>query len=115
MIGFPGHIATVQDFQNLLNDTEFKDQALQKLQDIQDFDDRVVLRAVEPVDPDNPESEWITEEIENPNPLHRQKGFAEWIDVVKLSAEVQGMKVSEILSRYSKEEIEKTADVAVRT
>lgn len=108
-------IATKEDFENLLNDPDFKDAALESLEQLQDYDDRAVTRAVKHVDPDNPESEWITEEIENPNPLHRQKGFVEWMDIVKLNAEVQGVKVSEILSRYSKEEIEKTADVVVRT
>jgi len=115
MIGFPKHIATVEDFQNLLNDSDFKEQALEKLQELQDFDDRVVTRAVEPVNPDKPDGEWVTEEIENPFPVHRQKGFEEWLGLVKLNAESQDKKVSEITSEYSQSEINATADVVVLT
>jgi hypothetical protein len=115
MIGFPKHIATVEDFQNLLNDEDFKEQALEKLQQLQDFDDRVVTKAVEPVDTNKPDGDWVTEEIENPLPVHRQKGFDEWLDVVKLNAESQGKKVSELTAEYTPAEIEKTADVVVLT
>lgn len=107
MKGFPQIIATPNDFENLLNTPEFQDQALMKLQELQDHDDRTVTRATsELVDPDNPESDFIVEEIENPSPLHRQRGFSEWMDVVRLNAETQGVRVSEITEEYSEEQIE---------
>jgi hypothetical protein len=106
MQGFPKHIATKQDFENLLNDKEFKEEALIKLQELQDFDDRTATKAVKQETPDDPMSDWITEEIENPSPIHRQYGFKEWMDLVKLNAEVQGVKVSELTDEYSKNEIE---------
>lgn len=99
-------INTKQDFENLLKEPDFKDNALNELQQLQDFDDRTVTRAVKQKDPDDPMSDWITEEIENPLPLHAQKGFKEWMDVVKLNAEIKEVKVSELTKEYSKKQIE---------
>lgn len=90
-------ITTRQDFENLLSDEDSREEALGELQTLQDFDDRTVTRA--------------TEEIENPYPLHAQRDFKEWLDVVELNAkhtcgnksiEVRKQK---ILSKYSIEEI----------
>jgi hypothetical protein len=106
MKGFPQIIATPNDFENLLNTPEFQDQALMKLQELQDHDDRTVTRATTPIDPEDPESDFNTEEIENPSPLHRQRGFSEWMDIVRLNAETQGVRVSEITGEYSEEQIE---------
>jgi len=75
MIGYPQVIATVQDFQNLLDDPDFREQVLIELQTLQDFDDRGVTMAIKPLNPEDPESEFETVIIENPNPVHRQKGF----------------------------------------
>ncbi|MBZ2166283.1 hypothetical protein [Methanobacterium spitsbergense] len=113
MHGYPQVIATVQDFENLLSDKEHKEQALNDLQNLQDFDDRGVTMAVKPLDPDKPDGEWETKIIENPNPIHRQKGFEQWIDVVTLNAEhtlqkkeTIDSKVDTILNSYPVEEIE---------
>ena len=79
----PNLIATSTDFENLLNDENFREEALEKLQELQDHDDRTVTRAVEPIDPEDPESDWKVEEIENPLPLHKQKGSVNgwmWLD-----------------------------------
>jgi hypothetical protein len=97
-------ISVKQDFINLIE--KDKDTVVDELTSLQDFDDRTATLAVEPVNPDDPEGEWVTEEIENPLPLHRQKGFEEWLDVVRLNAEAQGVKVSELTGKYSKTEIE---------
>lgn len=97
-------ISVKQDFINLL-DVD-KDSVVDELTTLQDFDDRTATRAVKPVNQDDPEGEWVTEEIENPLPLHRQKGFDEWLDVVRINAEAQGVKVSELTGEYSKTEIE---------
>lgn len=86
MQGFPLHIATRQDYENLLNDERYRDTCLEKIQELRDYDDSISLRAVEPVDPDDPMSEWITEEIPTPFPLHVQRGFSDWDDVVQVEA-----------------------------
>lgn len=107
MQGFPKHIATVQDFENLLGMDEYKEEALKKLQELQDFDDRTATMATDKlVNPDDPHSDFIVEEIENPYPMHKQKGFDGWLDVVRLNAEVQEVKVSELTEQYSEAEIE---------
>ena len=112
MQGFPKHIATRQDYLNLLDMDEYRDEALDKLRELRDFDDREATRATQPMDEDDPESEWETERIENPHPMHRQRGFELWLDLVELEArETRGRKSiatkkEEILSEYSKDEIE---------
>lgn len=105
-------ITTKQDFENLLSDEDSRDEALSELQNLQDFDDRTVTRATEELlDKDNPESDFVTEEIENPYPLHAQRDFKEWLDVVELNAKHTcgnksiEVRKQEILSKYSIEEI----------
>jgi hypothetical protein len=106
MIGFPRHIATKKDYENLLQDKDYKELAVKELEKLQDFDDRTVTIAIEPLDPDNPESEWETQEIDNPYPLHQQKGFQEWMDIVNLNARYTRGRASiasrkkEILAQY---------------
>jgi hypothetical protein len=95
-----------QDYENLLSDETFKEAALEQLQNLQDFDDRTATRATNPLNPDDPNSDFEIEEIENPLPLHKQKGFEEWMDVVRLNAEARGVKVSDLTEEYSKTEIE---------
>lgn len=95
-----------QDFENLLGDETLKESVLEQLQTLQDFDDRTATRAIKPINPDDPNSEWETEEIENPLPLHAQKGFKEWMDVVRLNAQAREVKVSELTEQYPKSEIE---------
>jgi len=75
MKGFPRHIATVQDFRNLLADDGFKAQAVDVLNRIYNLDDSKATRATTPIDPEDPHSDWNTEEIDNPMPLWKQKGF----------------------------------------
>ena len=113
MQGYPQLIATVQDFQNLINDPKFREQALIDLQVLQDFDDRGVTMAIKPLNPEDPESEFETVIIENPNPIHRQKGFDNWIDVVTLNAQYTttkkqtvDAKVDAILDSYPIQEVE---------
>lgn len=113
MHGFPKHIATKQDYENLLSMNEYKEEAIKKLEELQDFDDRIVTRATDKlIDPNNPESDFIVEEIPNPYPQHAQKGFKVWEDVVGLNARNTRGKLTiearkrEILSKYTKEEIE---------
>lgn len=113
MNGYPQLIATIQDFENLINDPEHKEQALTDLQLLQDFDDRGATQANNPLNPDDPESEFEIVIIENPNPVHRQKGFEQWIDVVTLNAQYTvtkkqtvDAKVDAILESYPLIEVE---------
>lgn len=50
MQGFPKYIATIEDFENLLSDPEFKEEALEKLEELQNFDDRVSEQTLEVAD-----------------------------------------------------------------
>ena len=75
MKGFPKHIGTVQDFKNLLSDDGFKKQALSVLSEIYNLDDSKTTRATTLIDPEDPQSDWNTEVIDNPMPLWKQKGF----------------------------------------
>ena len=75
MRGFPKHINCVQDFNNLLADKDLKTRTLAELQKIYNKDDLKALRATTLIDPEDPKSDWNTEEIDNPMPLWKQKGF----------------------------------------
>jgi len=72
MRGYPKHMATKQDFDNLLAMPEYEKQALADLKRLQGIDDAKVIRVVSgSVETDD----LITEEIDNPNPVWKQKGF----------------------------------------
>jgi hypothetical protein len=75
MKGYPKHIATRQDYENLLKIPEFAERAKADLEALAKADTAKVTRAVSLVDKSKPEGEWITEEIVNPNPIWKQKGF----------------------------------------
>ena len=75
MRGFPKHINCVQDFNNLLADKDLKRRAISELQKIYNKEDSKTLRATTLIDPEDPKSDWNTEEIDNPMPLWKQKGF----------------------------------------
>ena len=113
MIGFPVHIATRQDYENLLGMPEHKEQALTKLKELTSYDDRIVTRAIKPVNPDDPFSEWEVEEIDNPYPLHAQRGFIDekeskkedkikmgWFELPKLIAVTEKRKYEDVLKDY---------------
>ena len=75
MRGYPKYIATKQDYENLLKMPEFAKQATADLEVLSKTDIAKVTRAVRPVDPAKPDGEWVTEEITNPKPLWKAKGF----------------------------------------
>jgi hypothetical protein len=72
MIGYPKHIATVRDYENLLAVPEFRARVLADLEAIRDADDAIALRVISVLEAGVEE----TEEIENPMPLWKVKGFA---------------------------------------
>jgi hypothetical protein len=73
MKGFPKNIATKQDFLNLLVIPEYKEQTIEALCKIRDLDDSMATRTVR-IDDATGEAE--TEQIVNPMPAWKQKGFA---------------------------------------
>ena len=75
MKGYPKTIKTTQDFTNLLADDRFKDQALTELKRIYTADDTKATRATTLIDPGDEEKGWNTEEIDNPMPDWKLKGF----------------------------------------
>ena len=75
MRGYPKVIATKQDFVNLLETKEFRSRALKDLNAVVDLNDSTVTRAIVPKDSKNPDGEWETETIKNPNPRWKQLGF----------------------------------------
>ena len=73
MRSYPKYIATKTDFDNLFAMPEYKDQALVDLKLLQAVDDSKVIRVVSGSEEDD---NLVTEEIDNPNPVWKQKGFA---------------------------------------
>jgi len=73
MRGYPKHIANKRDFENLTDMPEYKTQALADLKRLQAIDDAKVIRVVSGSEEDK---NLVTEEIDNPNPVWKQKGFA---------------------------------------
>ena len=90
MRGYPKHINCVQDFNNLLADKALKARTLAELQEIYNKDDAKTLRATTLIDPEDPKSDWNTEEIDNPMPLWKQKGFESREAVAELIAKNGG-------------------------
>jgi uncharacterized protein involved in propanediol utilization len=71
MNGYPKHVATVNDYAHLLAVPEFRERALAELAAIRDADDAIALRVLSVSD----EGVAETEEIENPMPRWKVKGF----------------------------------------
>ncbi len=90
MRGYPKHIATRQDFINLLGMPEHKERALVDLKAIYQLNDSKVSRATTPIDPADPEKGWNTEEIDNPMPLWKVKGFSGRDEVAAVITEYGG-------------------------
>jgi len=78
--GYPKYIATKQDYENLLKMPEFSKQAAADLEALAKVDTAKVTRAIRPVDEAKPDGEWVTEEITNPKPEWKRKGF----DTIKM-------------------------------
>lgn len=85
MKGYPKHIATKQDFVNLLLISEYKGQAITNLKAIHDLDDDKASRTVSISE----DGTAVMEEIDNPMPLWKVKGFTSRQDVADLIAEYE--------------------------
>ena len=82
MRGYPKYIATKQDYINLLSDEGLHDETLVELIAIRDLGDNTVIRVASGSEE---EGDLVTEEIENPMPRWKIKGFTtkqELIDLI---------------------------------
>jgi len=86
MKGYPRHVATKQDFLNLLADPSFKQRAIADLAAIRDAADDKATRTISI----NEDGTAVTEEIDNPMPLWKVKGFSSRQDVIDLIGEYGG-------------------------
>lgn len=75
MKGYPRHVNTKQDFENLLGMPEYREQAKAELKHVQELKDSKITKATTQIDPNDPESEWNTIEVVNPNPKWEQLKF----------------------------------------
>lgn len=93
MKGYPNYFATKEDYKNIMRDfPEWRKRVKEELQALKAIKDDKVLRAIAPVNPEEPEGEWITEEIANPLPRFKQKGFEtkKELDDLIIEAEKEG-------------------------
>ena len=86
MKGYPKYINCKQDFINLLDEPEYKALALEDLKAIRDLDDDKALRTIS-INEETGEA--TTEEIDNPMPLWKVKGFTSRQEVADLITEVE--------------------------
>ena len=76
MKGYPKYFATMEDYENIVHDfPEWKERVKADLNALKAIKDDKVIRATELIDPEDTESGWKTEEISNPFPKWKQKGF----------------------------------------
>ena len=76
MKNYPKFFATKEDYENIMRDfPKWQGRVQKELKALKDIKDDKVTRAVSLIDPKDPESDWITEEIPNPFPKYKQKGF----------------------------------------
>lgn len=89
MRGFPAHINTKQDFENLLKIPEYKTQAKAELEILKQHKDDKIKKATTQINPNDPESEWNTIEVTNPHPKWKRMKFKNKKEVADLLAAVE--------------------------
>lgn len=72
MKGYPRHIATEKDFENLLGMPGHKARALINLESIEQLNDEKAKRAISGSEETD---DLVTEQIDNPKPRWKSKGF----------------------------------------
>ncbi|MFA5397415.1 MAG: hypothetical protein WC346_15505 [Methanogenium sp.] len=76
MKGYPKHIGTKKDFENLLAMPEHRDKALKKLKEIHDLaDDKVQETVSMTKDEETGLETAVKKEIDNPMPVYKIMGF----------------------------------------
>lgn len=89
MKGYPPNFATVQDYENIIRDfPQWRKRVMEELKELRKINDDKVTRAIGPIDPDDLVSEWETDEIDNPLPRRKQKGFKTKKELDALIAEI---------------------------
>ena len=90
MKNYPKHFATAQDYENIIRDfPQWGGRVLKELEALNAIKDDVATRAIALVDPEDPESDWITEKIPNPLPIRSQKGFRTKTELTKAIAKIK--------------------------
>ena len=90
MKGYPPYFATKEDYENIIRDfPEWRKRVMAELKALKAIKDDAVTRAVALVNPDDPESDWITEKIPNPFPKYKQLGFKTKKELNDLISEVE--------------------------
>ena len=95
MRGYPKHIATKRDFENLLAMPQFRAQALKDLRRIHDTNDDEVDVCTTIKNPETHENEqvWNTKIQPAPNPLWKQKGFKSRVELGKFITSTAGIVI----------------------
>lgn len=76
MKGYPRCFARKEDYENILRDfPEWAEPVKNELKTIKNLKDDKMSIPIALIDPDDPNSEWKTEEILNPHPVFKRKGF----------------------------------------
>ena len=70
---YPRHIAMIKDFENLLGMPEHKSRALNDLESIEQLKDSKATRVISGSEE---KDDLVTEQIDNPKPRWKSKGFA---------------------------------------
>jgi len=81
MKGYPKYIATKQDFENLLAVLQCRERALKDLRAIYEAKDEKATRVVSGSEETG---DLVIEEIDNPMPLWKQKGFKSREEVIEI-------------------------------
>ena len=85
MRGYPKHIATKKDFENLLAMPEHRDRALKDLATIRDIADDKAIEVVSSTKDEKTGKETVvTKEIDNAMPAYKIKGFKSRQEVADL-------------------------------
>lgn len=75
MRGYPKHINTKEDIENLMNDhPEFNEQLKKDMDEILNEPNKI-KQATSPIDPNDTKKGYNTEEIDNPHPKWKRMGF----------------------------------------
>ena len=94
MKGYPSYFATKEDYANIIRDfPKWRDRVKKELQALNAIKDDKVTRAVRQIDPNDPESKWITKKIDNPSPMHKQKGFKTKNNLTDLISKVEKKEI----------------------
>lgn len=103
MKGYPRHIATEKDFENLFSMPKHKARALINLESIEQLKDSKATRVISGSEETD---DLVTEQIDNPKPRWKSKGFNSRSAVQSLiTKQKKNNKRRKICTRYNKSSI----------